>query len=97
MLDQLTLEDFTPLIGQTIAIRFGDNLHNAVVVQCQPGSGGRPGKRQPFSVIVRCGEPNRYWPQGIHTLVHPENGELELFLVPIGPDETGMRYEITFS
>lgn len=35
--------------------------------------------------------------QGMYTLIHPQMGECELFLVPIGPDGAGMRYEAAFS
>jgi hypothetical protein len=36
-------------------------------------------------------------PQGIQRLSHAELGELDLFLVPIGPDAQGMRYEAAFA
>jgi hypothetical protein len=36
-------------------------------------------------------------PQGAYKLTHPQMPECELFLVPIGPDETGMRYQAIFS
>ncbi len=35
--------------------------------------------------------------QGLYTLIHPLVKECELFLVPIGPDAAGMRYEAVFS
>jgi hypothetical protein len=36
-------------------------------------------------------------PQRIYRLRHPVMGELDLFLVPIGPDGEGMRYEAVFT
>lgn len=36
-------------------------------------------------------------PQGLYNLVRPRIGEYELFLVSIGPDAVGMRYEAAFS
>ena len=36
-------------------------------------------------------------PQGIYGIEHEALGLLELFLVPIGPDEVGMRYEAIFN
>jgi hypothetical protein len=36
-------------------------------------------------------------PQRIYRLQHEELGQLELFLVPIGPDADGMCYEAVFS
>ena len=35
--------------------------------------------------------------QMIRRLEHDELGAFELFLVPIGPDDTGMRYEAVFA
>jgi hypothetical protein len=97
MLEQLTLADFKPLEGDELLIRFGDHEQAGTLVQARPVVGGAPQGREPFSLVVRSGSPDRHWPQGIYTLVHPEHGELDLFMVPIGPDEAGMRYEVTFS
>jgi hypothetical protein len=36
-------------------------------------------------------------PQGIYKLENEKLGALEIFLVPIGPDEKGMRYEAIFN
>jgi hypothetical protein len=36
-------------------------------------------------------------PQKIYPLEHEALGKLEIFLVPIGPDEAGMCYEAVFS
>jgi hypothetical protein len=57
-----------------------------------PGAGGR----RPFSVVFRSA-PGAPLPQQIYRVHHDELGALELFLVPIGPDEDGMRYEAVFS
>jgi len=35
--------------------------------------------------------------QGSYKLTHPQIGKCELFLVPIGPDNSGMRYQAVFS
>lgn len=97
MIEQLTLDDFAQLGEREITLRFGDTEQAARVVQTRQTPGGSPGGRVPFAVTLRSGPPDKFWPQGTHTLVHPEYGELALFLVPIGPDEEGMLYEISFS
>lgn len=53
------------------------------------------GVRAPFSVVF-SGPSEPVLPQGIHTVEHEQLGTLELFLVPIGPGEEGMRYEAVF-
>ena len=61
--------------------------------------------RQPFSVLFR-GPLRPVLPQGIYRLENDQLGALDLFIVPIGPDEktgpdgppmTAMRYEAVFS
>jgi GNAT superfamily N-acetyltransferase len=49
-----------------------------------------------FSLIF-TGVASPWLQQGLYTLVHPQMRECELFLVPIGPDAAGMRYEAAFS
>ena len=58
--------------------------------------------RAPFSVLFH-GPLEPVMPQGIYQLEHEHFGTLELFVVPIGPNEvapretpTAMRYEAVF-
>jgi hypothetical protein len=49
-----------------------------------------------FSLVFTC--PASPWlPQGTYTLVHTDLTDLVLFMVPIGPIGTIMRYESVFS
>lgn len=49
-----------------------------------------------FSLIF-SGSASPYLMQGLYELTHPRMGKIELFLVPLGQDEVGMRYEAVFS
>ena len=49
-----------------------------------------------FSLIF-TGVASPWLNQGLYKLAHSQMPECELFLVPIGPDEKGMRYEAAFS
>lgn len=53
-------------------------------------------RKQPFSVLFR-GPRNVVLPQAIYRVEHERLGALEIFLVPIGPDGQGMRYEAVFN
>lgn len=55
-----------------------------------------PGRREPFSLLFH-GAVEPVLPQRTYRLEHDELGALELFLVPIGPDDAGMRYEAIFA
>jgi hypothetical protein len=49
-----------------------------------------------FSIYFR-GPGERSLPQKIYSIEHDAMGTLELFLVPIGKDEKGMKYEAVFN
>jgi hypothetical protein len=53
------------------------------------------GGRIPFSLTFR-GPRDRVLPQRTYRFAHAALGEFPLFLVPIGPDSVGMRYEAAF-
>ena len=55
-----------------------------------------PDGRQPFSIVFR-GPGDVLLPQRIYMIEHEEIGAFDLFLVPIGPDERGLRYEAIFT
>ena len=47
--------------------------------------------------LVFLGPGDHLLPQGIHKIVNPKIGELDIFLVPIGLDQAGYRYEAVFN
>ena len=55
-----------------------------------------PGRREPFSLIFR-GPMQPVLPQRIYQIEHAELGALEIFLVPIGPDQHSMLYQAVFN
>lgn len=61
-----------------------------------PAAIGPAGRREPFSLLFR-GPRSPYAPQGTHRLEHDRLGTLDIFLVPLGPDGAGMRYEAVFT
>jgi hypothetical protein len=54
------------------------------------------GDRDAFSIIFR-GSKQLQLDQQIYRIEHERLGTMELFIVPIGPDEQGMCYEAVFS
>ena len=51
---------------------------------------------RPFSLLFR-GPADRPLEQGIHPLDHTDMGRLEIFLVPMQPDDEGPLYEAVFA
>ena len=54
------------------------------------------GSMERFSLFFH-GPGDLMLPQGTFALEHPSMGELLLFIVPIGQDERGFRYEVVFN
>jgi hypothetical protein len=94
----LVKQDFESLIDNTLKIHFNDDyILQAEVISVFDGMIYAESIRTPFSIIFRTDQKNQYFEQGTYPIIHPEKGEIPVFLVPIGPDEFGMRYEAVFN
>jgi len=98
MLDQLQSSDFAHLKGTDISIRFHPEVTlEARLLDVSEVKGDTTLERNPFSLILQTTQKKEAYPQAIYTLIHPEKGDMQLFMVPLGNDGNGMRYEIVFS
>lgn len=93
-----TLDRFQPLVGDVFTLTDGTGKLQVTLVEASSlrevqGAGQR--SRQ-FSLVWR-GPPQARLAQRIYTVSHPQLGTMELFLVTIGPDDEGMRYEAVFT
>jgi hypothetical protein len=98
MLDRLTAKHFEPYVGTAFRIDFTDHAPlELVLAQVDAyGEPAEPGGRHTFSLMFH-GPLTPVLPQRIYPLQHAELGVLEIFIVPLGPDEAGMRYEAVFA
>lgn len=98
-MNDVELTDFQPYLNQQIAIRFSPEVTlNAELIEAkQIQSVTVSPDRVPFSLIFRTGQKGEYYNQAIFGVQHPEKGEIPMFLVPLGPDASGMRYQAIFS
>ena len=105
MLESLTPDSFAPLVGATFRIDPGGGVEPIPVVLGEMvrsprrggfGPNGAPVREEPFSLVF-LGPIRPVLPQRIYPLSHETLGRLELFLVPIGPEEGRMRYEAVFN
>jgi hypothetical protein len=110
MLDKLTSADFAPHLHQIFILSLGPwgqshdpaahgaprMLELVEVADLGDQAPGASAHRQPFFLIFR--EPgSTHLPQRIYAIKHPALGWLDLFLVPIGADLGGMRYQAIFN
>jgi hypothetical protein len=102
-LEDLAAAQFEPLVGSTFQLDDGAGTAlELVLFEVQQlldarrtvDGAARPGTRA--FALAWHGPRTPVLPQGIRRLAHAELGELEPFLVPIGPDAVGMRYQAVF-
>ena len=94
----LSLNDFSSHLNTTFKIQISDEIQlDAELIEITKLNNYSPLQRNPFSIVFRTDQKNEYYQQGIFTIIHPEIGNLELFLTPIGFDKIGMIYEAVFS
>ena len=99
-LSTITHEDFEPCLGQTFLVtpEGADGLE-LELTQVKPlGSTDLVAGvlRQSFSLLFR-GPLKPLLSQQLYRMENAAIGELLLFLVPIGPNENGMLYDVTFN
>lgn len=102
-LAELTLERFGPHVGDPFALtatvaESGEQVELTFVLEeaVEVASSGAEGARQPFALRFRAAVPS-VLPQQVFPLRHEQLGTLEIFLVPIGQDADGVRYEAVFA
>ena len=98
MLDQLQCADFQSHQNETFEVKAGDQTFSLQLIDASPFRETllEGETRCPFSVVFRGPKEPILW-QAIYPLHHGKMGDLELFLVPLGPDAEGMRYEAVFT
>ena len=101
MLEQLTSEHFAPHLHQLFKLGSDQQTFEAELVEVSTLSFERPAvpgaeRAQAFSIVF-AGPQDPVQSQGICSIQHPELGELQVFLVPIGPGGNGMMYEAIFA
>ena len=93
---------FAPRVGATFEATINPvltvtlELVEATLLPAQPNRPAALGTRPPFSLLFRATR-ETVLPQRTYELRHPELGTFKIFLVPIGPDESGPRYEAVFN
>ena len=95
-LEALTAGDFAPLLHERFLLAAGGASPFDVELIDVSEMAAAGDSRSQFSLVFRGG-PTPPIAQGIHRLEHDRLGRLDLFLVPLGPDGDGQRYEAVFT
>jgi hypothetical protein len=96
--NQLTSATFIPHVGEAFRLDFDDfptvELKLTAVDEYAPNPGAD--REEPFSLFFR-GPQEPVLPQAIYRFEHDALGSLEIFVVPIGRDDSGTSYEAVFN
>jgi len=98
MLEEFTVETFSGRVGDRFRIRADESpVVDAILTEATTADAAEStlGERVPFSLVFR-GPLEPILPQRIYRFEHDALGEFDLFIVPIGPDDSGMQYEAVF-
>ena len=100
MLDKLQSSDFLPNLNTIFRIHL-DGEADAVPLELArvTGTGQRfsPEAREAFSLLFLGPVSPHHLVQHIYRLEHEQMGTLEIFLVPLGPENGRMKYEAIFN
>jgi hypothetical protein len=95
-LASLSASDFQAVVGSDFRVSAGPSgpldLRLIQVVEL----GERPGQRRPF-ILRFQGPPSPVLAQVVHRLEHPDMGDVEIFVGPIGTDAQATIYEAVFA
>lgn len=92
----LKKNEFAPHIGSTFRILDRNSPTQLEAKLTEVEDRNSSGALEQFSILFQ-GPPEPILPQQIYDIQHPTMGSFELFLVPIGADESGVTYESVFS
>lgn len=97
MIETLSSKDFAGRIGEEFRIHVSESaVVEAVLAEVSEHGAPAVGLRPPFTLLFR-GPRDAILPQRIYPVEHAGLGTIEIFLVTVGPDADGMRYEAVFS
>ena len=97
MLDKVTKQTFEPIKGGVFELVLGEGRTIPLELSAVLGTGLQgAASREQFSLHFR-GPSTPVLPQKIYRLQHPDLGALDIFLVPIRRDSSGMTYEAVFT
>lgn len=98
-LADLTHEDFAPHVGSDFVLPGSETtppIHFTLTSVTPKANAPGPEFRDPFSLNFRVATQDIYQ-QNTFRLVHPEMGELDIFLVPAAKTAEGVDYCATFN
>lgn len=95
MTEFFTIDSFSGHVNTKFLMHYGDS-QAAELELLSVSDVGSSGRQSQFSLVF-LGPYEAPITQGIYRIDHDKLGELSLFLVPIGRDANGVKYEAIFN
>jgi hypothetical protein len=98
MLQDLTCENFGHCLNQVFRLSYDSGTLEVKLIECRKldSHGRSQARREPFSLMF-LGPKQPILPQRMYSFDFGQLGTLEIFIVPIGADELGVRYQAVFT
>jgi hypothetical protein len=101
MPENLTCSVFAGCLHDSFRVHVGPEPVEVELIEARELSSRAPrppelGPRQPFALLFR-GPRAAPFGQRTYRVEHDRLGAFDLFLVPVGPDDQGLRYEAIFN
>lgn len=93
--EMLTKEAFSENLNTMFRVPLGDSKAVELELIDVAENVATPVQEQ-FSVLFR-GPLEYYFPQHVYHIEHDKLGEMDIFIVPVGKEKDGFRYEAVFN
>jgi hypothetical protein len=94
---QLTEKEFSKHVNTKFRVKANQPVEIELTqVKGYPGRPEEQAGMERFSAYFQ-GPPDRFLEQKVYSIEHEGMGEFDLFLVPVGQDANGFRYEAVFN
>jgi len=101
LIEKLTFEDFAAHLHEPFHVYYTESEYLEMMLKQVSHLGDEPAadedRTQAFSIIFQCPEKDKYLIQAIYKIKHEKMGDLDIFLVPLGPNKEGTQYEAIFN
>ena len=97
-MDVVSLDHFAPCVGEGFDVDMGTGSLALTLAEASPLPGHNLSwlRRAPFSLLFRSGSPI-VLPQRTYRLKHARLGSIEVFLVPVARDRSGILYQAIYN
>ena len=92
-----SFDSFAACLQQAFSLATEDSQIELTLVGVEPHSTQRDSDKPTAYSLVFQGPSEPVLPQRMYRLSHAQQGEFDLFIVPIAQDDAGVRYEAVFS